>query len=94
MRDLKQLLKNKKVGGHAALDEKSVLYVFQTVMKEEYGRQGMENIKFFSYGDNMIFVKTTGSAWANEIWLRKEAIVELINRQLGVDEIRDISMAN
>jgi len=94
MRDLKQLLKNKKVGGRAPLDEKSVRYVFQTVIREEYGRQGLENMKFLSYSDSMIFVKIKTSAWANEIWLKREDLVKLINMQLGVDEIRDISMAN
>jgi hypothetical protein len=94
MKNLKQLLKQKKVGTHAQLDQKSVFYVFQTVIKDEYGRQGLENLKPVSYQDNRIFVKALESAWASEIWLRRGEIVKLINRQLGIEEIKDISMAN
>ena len=94
MKDLKQLLKYKKVGVHTPLDEKSVFYVFQTVIKDEYGKQGIENIKPVYYKDNRIFVKAVGSAWASEIWLKRSEIVKLVNKQLGVDEIKDISMSN
>jgi hypothetical protein len=94
MKDLKQILKNKKVGNRVTLDEKSVFYVFQAVIKDEYGKQGIENFEPISYEDNMIFVKAGVGAWASEIWLKRTEIVKLINKQLGVDEIKDISMAN
>jgi hypothetical protein len=94
MKDFKQLLKNKVVGRHAPLDEKSVFYVFQKIIKEEYGKQGIENLKPVFFKDNKIFVKAAGSAWGSEIWLNRENIVSLINKELGSNEIKEITMSN
>ena len=92
MKDLKNLLKKKVVGKHAPLDEKSVFYVFQLIMKDEYGRQGIENIKPVFYRDNKIFIRFSKSAWNEEIWLNKDHIIKRINDNLGMREIKDFQI--
>jgi len=94
MRDLKQLIKSKASAKPKILDEKSVFFVFQMVIKEEYGRLGSTNIKPAFFQDRKIFIKVTGSTWANEIWLNRSHIVQKVNEKLGGNEILDLAMSN
>ncbi len=77
----------------AAIDQQSVFYVFHLVLKEEFGKQGVENIVPVFFSDRKIFIKTAGSNWASEIWLQRKQIVKKINQQLGADEIVDLAMS-
>ncbi len=74
------------------IDQQSVFYVFQLVIKEEYGRQGGENITPVFFKEKKIFIKATGSTWASEIWLNRGRIVKKVNDQLGGEEIVDLAM--
>jgi hypothetical protein len=75
------------------IDQQSVFYIFNLIIKEEYGKQGAENIKPVFFADKKIFVKATGSTWINEIGLQKKQIVKKINEHLGGEEIADIAMS-
>jgi hypothetical protein len=93
MKDLRQLLDKKKLRPKAALDDRSVFYVFSLVIKEEYGKQGVENVKAMFFKDRKIFIKTAGSIWASEIWTNRKHIVKRVNEQLGTEEITDLAMS-
>ena len=93
MKDLKQLLAKKPIGTRAALDEKSIFFVFQKVIKDEYGRQGEGNLIPHYLKDKKIFIKAGNSNWANELWLSKGNIIQRINREIGSEEITDIALS-
>ena len=92
MKDLKQLLKKRKIGAKVALDEKSVFFVFNKIIKEEYGKQGAEHIQPRFLKDKKIFAESDSSAWASEIWLNKARIIARVNEEIGSVEIVDIAM--
>ena len=94
MKDFKQLIKNKASNKPIMLDEKSVFFVFQLIIKEEYGRLGSENIKPDYLKDKKIFIKVIGTNWANEIWLNRAQIVKKVNDKLGGEEIKDLAVSN
>jgi hypothetical protein len=92
MKDLKQLLKKKTVGARSALDEKSISMVFEQIIREEYGKQGVKSITLISARDRKIAIKTLNSNWTNELLRSKAHILERINNQLGGAEIVDFSI--
>jgi hypothetical protein len=93
MRKIGSFLDKKRFSKKINVDEKSVFYVFNLVIKEEYGRQGAENIRPVFFRDKNIFIKVTEPTWISEIGLRKKDIVKKINTQLGGEEIFDLVMS-
>ena len=93
MRTLGSFMNKKTLVRSAVIDQQSVFFVFQLIIKEEYGVQGAENIKPVFFKDKKIFVKATGSTWASELWLRRGAIVRKVNEKLGGEEIVDLAMS-
>ena len=93
MKTLGSFLNKKTLVRRTNIDEKSVFYVFQLIIKEEYGRQGTENITPVFFKEKKIFIKASGSTWASEIWLRRKQIVTRVNKELGGEEIIDLAMS-
>ena len=94
MKTLGSFINKKTLVRRNVIDQQSVFYVFQLIIKEEYGRQGIENITPVFFKEKKIFIKTSGSTWASEIWLRRGQIVARVNRELGGEEITDLAMSN
>lgn len=90
MKLLKNFLNRKHFNKKTDLDEKTVFYVFEKVIKREYGRMGEENIQPRFYKKGKIFIKTGSSNWANEIWLNRQGLIKKINQELGSGEIKEI----
>ena len=93
MKKIGNLLYKRKFAKKINIDQQSVFYIFNLVIKEEYGKQGAENIKPVFFKDKKIFIKTAGSTWASEILAQKKYIVKKINDQLGDNEIIDLTMS-
>jgi len=93
MKKIGNLLDKKRFSKKINIDQQSVFYVFKLVIKEEYGKQGAENIKPVFFKDKKIFIKTTGSTWESELLMQKKYIVKKINDQLGNNEIVDLVMS-
>lgn len=94
MKELGSLLSKRSLAPkRMVVDQQSVFYVFQLVIKAEYGRLGAENIMPVFFKDKKIFIKATGSTWASEIWLNRNHIVRKVNEQLGGEEIIDLAMS-
>ncbi|NTW26718.1 MAG: DUF721 domain-containing protein [Candidatus Moranbacteria bacterium] len=93
MKTLGSFIDKKTLVRRTVIDEKSVFYVFGLIIKEEYGKQGAENITPVFFKDKKIFIKASGSTWASEIWLRRSYIVKKVNKELGGEEIIDLAMS-
>jgi hypothetical protein len=93
MKKIGSLLKKKSLGRRTIIDQQSIFYIFNLVIKEEYGKQGAENIKPVFFKDRKIFIKAPGSIWASEIQISRKQIVKKINDQLGGNEIADLAMS-
>jgi hypothetical protein len=94
MKKIGSLLDKRKLARKINVDQESIFYVFGITVKEEYGKQGLENIKPVAFKDKKIFIKTTRPVWDNEILLQKKQIIKKLNQQLGGDEISDLAISN
>ena len=76
------------------MDQEGIFYVFKQIIKEEYGRQGAENIVPVFFRDKKIFVKLARATWKSEIEFNRKTIVRKVNEQLGGEEVADLSTEN
>lgn len=91
MKQLGSLLKKKmRANRSAPLDEKSVAFVFGKMIASEYGRRGTENVKMEFYKDKKLYVSARTSVWASELWLNRQELKEMLNKELGTNDIREV----
>lgn len=64
-------------------DEKSIYYAFQRVVKDEYGAQGIKNLKPDYWNGKELFVKAESATFSAELRLNIEHVRRCLNRELG-----------
>jgi hypothetical protein len=94
MKTLGSFINKKNLVRGPIVDQQSVFYIFQIVIKEEYGRQGVENIVPVLFRDRKIFIKSSGSALVSDILLKRSQIIGKINKELGGEEIVDLVLTS
>ena len=96
MKSLKNLLNKKfspaKKIAPGKLDEKTVFFVFQKIIKEEFGNVGAANFQPDYFDGQKIFLKCQSSNWASELWLNRQKIIRGINKELGEEMISEIKI--
>ncbi|HHH12349.1 MAG TPA: DUF721 domain-containing protein [Candidatus Moranbacteria bacterium] len=92
MRNLKSLIEKYSPRARSVkLDEKTICHLFEKLIESEYGRRGAAAVRPVRFKKETLFVRTDGSAWAQEIWLRREDLREALNRRIGRETVRKIS---
>lgn len=92
MKSLKNLLeKHKKTTIHS-FDDKDVFFVFQRVIKEEYGNYGSEKLKADFFKNKTVFVKSESSNFASELWMNRQKIIRKMNEELGEGAVKEIKI--
>ncbi len=66
--------------------------MFNSVIKEEFGSIGFGKFQPDFYKNKTIFIKSTSSVWANELFLNKRKIIRKINNKLGRENIKYIKI--
>ncbi|MDO8529596.1 MAG: DciA family protein [bacterium] len=92
MKKIGLLLNKRKNAPREKLDEKSIFYLFQKIIKEEYGNQGFQKLKPVFLKNGKLFIKSQSSVWANEIYLNRENFIRKMNREIGEKEIFEIKI--
>lgn len=92
MKSLKNLLEKRKKGAGINLDEKDIFYVFQKIIKEEYGNIGSGKFKADFLKNKTLFVKSESSAWASELWMNKDKIIQRMKEKLGEGSVEKIKL--
>jgi predicted nucleic acid-binding Zn ribbon protein len=94
MKSIRDILNNQRSPGKIApiIDEKTVLFIFSKVLTSEMGAIGRQKFKANKFINQTIIVTTESSAWAQELWLHREKIVQKINSELGQDSVARIKI--
>jgi predicted nucleic acid-binding Zn ribbon protein len=72
------------------VDEKTVFFLFEKILSEEYGMRGKENVQPYSYEDKVLFLYTEKSLWLSEMDMENERLRERLNALLGGDFVQKI----
>jgi len=92
MKTLGSFINKKTLTKNITVDQQTIFYIFQRIIKEEYGRQGAENITPLYFREKKIFIRVSGQTWTGEILLRRALIVAMVNKELGGEEVIDLAM--
>lgn len=92
MKKIRDLIKKRGTFDKKNIDEKSIFYIFQSIVGREYGSKGTKSIAPVMYKNRKLFIKAEGSTWANEIWMNKGELIEKVNKKIGTEEIKDIKV--
>jgi hypothetical protein len=90
MKSLKDLLNRKKSIRPSALDDQAVFFVFRRVIQDEFGQVGLEKFMPDYFSGKTVFIKSTSSIWASELFLNKNKIIRKMNAELGEGSIENI----
>lgn len=90
MRDLKSLLNKRKDLKKIVFDNKDVFYIFNKIIKKEFGLIGASKFQVDYFGKKVLVVRCESPAWASELWLNKEKIMRLMNDELGEGAVMKI----
>ncbi len=74
----------------AQCDEKTVLTVAEKCIREEYGRRGGIALQPISLKDGVLCVGVADALWAQELWVRRDAIMRAINAACRMEVVRRI----
>lgn len=72
------------------LDEKTVFFLFNRVVEEQYGKRGRSIIHPSRYIEQILTVRVASPLWANELVIERARICRALNEALGGEVIRDI----
>ncbi len=74
------------------LDDKTVFYVFNKVIAEEFGLIGKQKFTPDYFSGKTLFVKAENSAWSAELWTNRGKIIAKINQEIGEEAVERIKM--
>lgn len=90
MKALKDFLRKKNVFSRRAIDDRTVFFVFNKIVREEFGTRGRENFIPDYFSRKKLFVKCGHPLWAAELALRRKELIEKLNAELGPGVLEEI----
>ncbi len=93
MRSLKDFI-GKREGAvqPASIDDKTVFFIFQKMIREEYGTRGMAELEPVSFVDGVLSVKANNPLYSSELWIRREKVREKMNVALEQDVVLELRL--
>lgn len=92
MKSLSSLLDKRKKKPKLSLTDKDIFYIFNRIVKEEFGNVGANNLQADYFKSGTIFVRAKSGVWGNELFMQRESMVRKINKELGEKMISEIKM--
>jgi len=90
MKSLKNILDKRKDLKRMAFDTKDVFYIFNRVIKKQFGEIGAAKFQADYFGKHVLVVRCESSAWASELWTNKGKIIRKMNEELGEGAVEKI----
>ncbi|KKP79603.1 MAG: hypothetical protein A2271_01940 [Candidatus Moranbacteria bacterium RIFOXYA12_FULL_35_19] len=92
MKSLKNLLYKREKTKKIALTDKDIFYVFNRIIKEEFGNIGASRLKADFFKNGTIFIKSQSSAWGSELFSNRNTIMKKINQEFGEGIVKEIKL--
>jgi predicted nucleic acid-binding Zn ribbon protein len=65
------------------IDQETIFFIFREVIKKEFGDIGGAYFDPSYLSKKTIFIKSKSPAWASELWLNQERILDKVNKKIG-----------
>jgi len=73
-----------------SFDNKDVFYIFNKIIKKEFGDIGAAKFQVDYFGKKVLVVRCESPAWASELWNNKGKIIRKMNEELGEGAVEKI----
>jgi hypothetical protein len=92
MKKIGFLINRKEKRTNVRLEDKDIFYLFEKIIKQEYGNQGAKNLKAGYYKNGKLYIKSDSSIFSSELLLNKNEIIRKLNQEIGDEEIADVKI--
>ena len=92
MQSLSSLLSGARRKKQISLDEKTIFFLFERIVRERYGSRGVWEITPKRYHKKKLFLVVKSSLWAQEVWRERKKMCRLINQKAGEDVLQEICL--
>ena len=95
MKAIGKLFKSDFLNGkknESEVDQETIFFIFKEVLRKEFGDIGSNYFNPTYLAKKTIFVQSKSPAWASELWLNKEKILEKINQKIGKNVLEEIKI--
>ena len=93
MRSLKDFIGRHRGASHRApIDDKTVFFLFRKIIREEYGMRGALELEPAVFQEGVLSVKASNPLYSSELWIRRETIIERMNKSLGAPVIHELRL--
>ncbi|MEP7162218.1 MAG: DciA family protein [Candidatus Moraniibacteriota bacterium] len=93
METLKSFLhKKREESPKLELDEKTVFYLFQKIVRAEYGERGATVIESVYLREGILGLRAANPLWANELWLQRGSLLTRLNKEIGEEIVKDLKI--
>lgn len=76
----------------AALDDKTIFFLFRKIIQEEYGMRGLHELSPVQYEGKILSIKANNPLYSNELWMRRELLIGRMNQELGDEGVVEIKL--
>lgn len=74
------------------MDEKTIQFLFEKVVQEQYGVKGRSNVIALSFRKGILTLGIYKSLWQAEVTLTKDDLRESLNKKIGSEMIKSIKI--
>jgi len=72
------------------IDDKTIVYLCNQYLRTEYGRRGAVAVQAVRIHGSVVVIAVESALWAQEIWMRRAAIVRHINELCGAEVLTKV----
>lgn len=93
MRSLRDFIGKRGGDFHPSqLDDKTVLFLFRKIIREEYGNRGVNELSPVTFSDGVLSIKASNPLYSNELWMRRDVLIDRMNRELGEVGVTEVKL--
>lgn len=74
------------------VDEKTIFYLFEKVIRAEYGERGRQQIHPQAFSEGELILLVASPLWANELSIQEQVLLERLNTMIGSEEVTTLTI--
>lgn len=76
------------------IDEKTIFFLFNKIIEEQYGKRGRTVIFPAKYQEKILLVRVASPLWAQELITERGGICRSLNKSLGEEVLVDLQIVH
>lgn len=82
--------KRRLTSGVGVTDSKTIIYLCNKYISQEYGRRGAQAAIAKDYKNGVLYINVESALWAQELWMQRDVVIVYINDLCGTQVVRKL----